>query len=159
MNQISPAFFIQQLPKTGPILRALTAGLSPEQAHQWRDGGDGWNSIEVIAHLRDYEYQFVEWAQLMLNEDQPTLPGHDPDALARERRYDDQELTEVLEEWDASRAASIAFYATLSEADFDRPATHPRRGPWSVRHGLALQVLHDLTHFEQLAKIRAGASR
>ena len=151
MSQISAAFFIQQLPRTGPILRALTAGLSPEQAHRWRDGGDGWNSIEVIAHLRDYEYQFVAWARLMLDEDQPTLPGHDPDALARERRYDDQELAEVLEEWDASRAASFAFYKGLHE--------HPRRGPWSVRHGLALQVLHDITHFEQLAKIRAGAGR
>lgn len=159
MPDISAAFFAQQLPKSGPVLRALTADLSPERARQWRDGPDGWNTIEVSAHLRDFERIFIEWARLMLAEEEPTLPRYDPDALARERRYGEQELTTVLAEWEASRAASIAFYAALSEADFARPGRHPRRGAWSVRHGLALQVLHDLTHFEQLAKIRAGAGR
>lgn len=157
MSSISPDLFIAQLPRSGPILRALTADLSPQQAHLWRDGGDGWNAIEVIAHLRDYEGFFVEWAQLMLNEDEPTLPRYDPDELARERRYDDQELTEVLAEWETCRATSIDFYASLGETDHQRRGIHPRRGAWSIGHGLALQVLHDVTHFEQLVKIRAGA--
>ena len=54
MSQISPAFFTQQLPKVGPVLRTLTADLTPEQARNWRDGPDGWNAIEVIAHLRRF---------------------------------------------------------------------------------------------------------
>ena len=159
MSQISPAFFSQQLPKVGPVLRTLTADLTPEQAHNWRDGPDGWNAIEVIAHLRDFERIFIEWAQLMLEEEKPTLPLYDPDALARERHYGEGDLPTVFAEWEASRAASITFYAALSEADFARPGIHLRRGEWSVGQGLALQVLHDLTHFEQLAKIRAGADR
>ncbi|MCY3936466.1 MAG: DinB family protein [Chloroflexi bacterium] len=159
MSGISPDLFTAQLPISGPILRALTADLSPQQAHHWRDGSDGWNAIEVIAHLRDYERFFVEWAQLMQNEDVPTLPRYDPDELARERRYDEQELAEVLVEWEESRAASIDFYASLHQTDYQRRGIHPRRGAWSIGHGLALQVLHDVTHFEQLAKIRAGAGR
>ena len=159
MPIISPYFFSQQLPKAGPVLRALTADLTPEQTHNWRDGRDGWNVIEVIAHLRDFERIFIEWARLMLDEEQPTLPLYDPDALARERRYGEEDLPTVLAEWEARRADSITFYAALSETDFARPGFHPRRGEWSVHQGLALQVLHDLTHFEQLAKIRAGAGR
>ena len=159
MSQISPAFFTQQLPKVGPVLRTLTADLTPEQARNWRDGPDGWNAIEVIAHLRDFERIFIEWAQLMLEEEQPTLPLYDPDALARERRYGEGDMPTVFAEWKAGRAASITFYAALSEADFVRPGIHLRRGEWSVGEGLASQVLHDLTHFEQLAKIRAGADR
>ena len=159
MPIISPSFFTQQLPKAGPVLRALTADLTPEQTRNWRDGADGWNAIEVIAHLRDFERIFIEWAQLMLEEEQPTLPLYDPDALARERRYSEGDLPTVFAEWEAGRAASITFYAALSEADFARPGIHLRRGEWSVGQGLALQVLHDLTHFEQLAKIRAGADR
>ena len=159
MPIISPSFFTQQLPNAGPVLHTLTADLTPEQARNWRDGPDGWNAIEVIAHLRDFERIFIEWAQLMLEEEKPTLPLYDPDALARERRYSEGDLPTVFAEWEARRAASITFYAALSEADFARPGIHLRRGEWSVGQGLALQVLHDLTHFEQLAKIRAGADR
>ncbi len=158
LPKITPNYFRQQLPKTITIAAALTRDIAPEQARVLRDGADGWSVVEVVAHLRDYETIFRERAQQMKQEQNPNLPAYDHERLAIERRYNDEVLSAVLAAWATERERTIAFFTTLGEGDWSRPGRHPERQEFSLLAAIAQIVSHDLTHLEQLAKIRAAAA-
>ena len=140
---------------TCQILGHLLQDVSQELATTARDGDDGWTVLEVVCHLRDYDDIFYRRARMMLTQDQPDLPGYDHDALAIERNYNDQVLTEVFATLQQSRRRFVEFFAGLSDADWERTGIHPERGLFSLTDA-AMQVgLHDTNHLEQITRIIA----
>lgn len=139
------------------ILGRLVESTHQKEATTIRDGGDGWTVLEVLGHLRDFEAVFLERAHLTLEEDNPALPFPDPLAMVSDRRYNEDDLAESYRAWAGTRRQHIALLEGVSsDDDWEAPARHPTRGPFTLHDQLFLTVWHDANHIEQIAKILRG---
>jgi uncharacterized damage-inducible protein DinB len=146
---------ITQLEKGTQIVESLLADIPVQAMTTYRDSGDGWTALEVLCHLRDYDEVFLHRATITVEQDNPDLPNPDPDALASERRYNEQDVMDVLATWKERRATYLEYLKARSEDDWERPAKHPRRGPFTLHDQLFLTVWHDTNHIEQMTRILA----
>lgn len=144
---------VDQLRKTESIFTALLANAEDSDLRTYRDGGTGWTCLEVLCHLRDYEALFLQRAQLTAEQDNPELPNPDPEALAREGRYNEQDSAEAFADWKRRRAQTLAYLEALDDEAWARIAQHPRRGPMRLDDQIALVAWHDVNHAEQMARI------
>jgi uncharacterized damage-inducible protein DinB len=147
--------YIGMMQKTLAIWQNLLSGVSQEDATTFRDGPDGWTTLEVLCHVRDYDGFFLSRAKMMVEQEHPQLPAYDHEALAKEHAYNDQNLQKVLAELAASRQAFVAFFEGLDDAQWQRSGVHPARGEFTMLDA-ALQVCtHDADHLEQVTRILA----
>lgn len=121
----------------------------------YKDGGTGWTVVQVLCHLRDFEAVFLERMRLMETQDNPALPFPQPDALAAEKAYADQNVHEVLREFAANRAAYLEYMKGLDESVWERKGIHPVRGEFTPHDQLFLTTHHDILHLEQMTRILA----
>ncbi len=126
-----------------------------DEMTRFRDGGGGWTVLEVLCHLRDFEAVFLDRAKVTVEGDNPVLPFPDPDALAEAQSYNTQDWREALAIWQERRDAYIAYLAACAESDWERPAQHPKRGPFTLHDQLFLHAFHDTVHLEQMMRILA----
>ena len=146
---------LKQLEKDISILRNIVHDVSDEALSSYRDGGTGWTSLEVMCHLRDFEELFIERAKMTVEEDYPALPFPDPDGLAEELNYNEDNPAIVLAHWIALRKEHIAYMSERAESDWERLSEHPTRGEFTLHDQLFLSVMHDTNHIEQIARILA----
>jgi len=145
---------LDKLRKAPTVLDQLLLNVSQKDATIFRDGSDGWTVLEVMCHLRDYELVFIERARLSLSEDNPPLPNPDPAQMATERKYNSGSIQEAFEAWKASRNDYLDLLMSVEDEDtWERPAQHPRRGPFTLNDQVHLAAWHDVNHFDQIAKI------
>ncbi len=135
----------------------LLAGLSRETVTTLRDGPDGWTVLEVVCHLRDFEQIFYERLQTALVEEGPSFPLPDQDAMAIERRYNEQDLKIVYAELHTARARFIGAVGPLSQEQLARSFIHPHRGPETIADIVLNITRHDLLHLEQITRILNGS--
>jgi uncharacterized damage-inducible protein DinB len=153
MEQLYRDTFLAIVKKNIAILNHIFHELPEADAKHWRDGAEGWTSLEVLCHIADYDEIFYNRVILMLEQDNPPLPGYDHEALAIERHYNEQSLASVLERLNASRERFIALFASLTEEQFVRTGIHPEYGTWWVERSLSQLAYHDSNHIEQITRI------
>ncbi len=129
--------------------------LSAEDATTYRDGGDGWTVAEVMCHLRDFEGIFMERATLTVEQENPPLPFPNPDELAKANNYAAESLAAAYAVWAQQRETHLAYYASLNDDAWARPAVHPKRGTFTLNDQLMLTARHDVLHLNQMMKILA----
>ncbi len=135
----------------GNILQNVT----PDQARALRDGAEGWSIIEIVCHLRDFDDIFLHRGLMMRDESYPQLPGYDHEAMAVERDYQHEDLSDALSALQTSRERFIQFFQSLSPQDWERGGVHPERDSFTMTDA-AMQVgLHDLDHLEQITRVLA----
>ena len=155
MTMLTPGRFIKALKRTPVLLDSLLCGVTQERATAARDGADGWNVVQIVCHLRDFDEVFFERAQRLVAENHPVLPRVDHEVLARERDYAAQQLDEVFAAFVAHRETFIDWLKARDEADWTRTGVHPEAGEYSLLEQ-ALQVpCHDIDHLEQIARVLA----
>lgn len=140
---------------TCKTLGNILATITQEQATTWRDGGTGWTVLEVLCHLRDFNGFFHGRAVMMIEADYPHLPAYDHEALAIERRYNEQDIRQVYQELSEGRKQFITFFEGLTEAQWQRSGVHPERGHFTMLDALMQVVTHELNHTEQITRIIA----
>jgi hypothetical protein len=141
------------------ILGHVLEHISQETAITLRDQNDGpkgWTALEVLCHLRDYDQIFQQRTQMMLDQDYPQLPGYDHEALAIERRYNEQNLHWVLTDLQASRKRVVEFFQSLPSTQWERAGVHPERGHFSMTDACIQVGTHDALHIEQITRILLG---
>ena len=144
--------------RTANTLALFLAPLSREAATTLRDGGDGWTVTEVLCHLRDFDGYFRGRAIMMIEGETPHLPAYDHEAIAIADRYNEQDLRTVVADFLRSREQTYAFFAGLTDEQWERVGIHPERGHFTMTDA-ALQVgHHDTIHLEQIGKILRQAS-
>ncbi len=153
MTMLTPNRFMQSIRKTPVLLDAVLCGVTQERALLARDGDDGWNAVEIVCHLRDFEEIFFERARRIVEEDRPVLKPYDHLALVTEREYSKQDLGEVYEALNKTRQSFIAWLETLDEAAWARTGVHPEAGDYTLLEQVVQVVTHDLDHLEQLARV------
>ncbi|MBN2469527.1 MAG: DinB family protein [Anaerolineae bacterium] len=153
MTMLTPGRFIRAMQKTPILLDALLNGVTQERALAARDGADGWNVVEIMCHLRDFEEIFFARARQIVEQDRPTLDPFDHEQMAKDRDYAGQDLNAAFETYQATRQEFLAWLKARAEADWQRVGAHPEAGEYTLLEQ-ALQVpLHDLDHLEQIARV------
>ncbi|MEM7028167.1 MAG: DinB family protein [Chloroflexota bacterium] len=139
--------------KTLDLLGNILQDVSQTDATTYRDGPDGWTTVEVVCHLRDFDGFFHHRAQMMKTQDNPQLPAYDHEQLAIDRKYNDQILTTVYGELVESRTQFITFFQDLTPAEWNRTGNHPERGSFTMTDAVMQVGLHDADHAEQITRI------
>lgn len=152
------AQFIQQryltlMQNTVATLGHILKGLTPQEITTLRDGPNGWTTLEVVCHLRDYDEVFYQRAILTLEQDNPILPAYDQDALAVDRAYNQQDLAQVYAELTASRQRLVALFSELTAEQWERVGLHPHYGPFTLATAALHVGWHDAVHLEQITRI------
>jgi hypothetical protein len=147
---------INMMETTARTLGHLLAPMSQEQATTLRDGPDGWTTVEVVCHLRDFDGFFRGRAEMILAEETPNLPAYDHEAIAIEREYNDEQLTNAYHALLESRAATKALFERLTPEQWERAGIHPESGYFTLTDAVRQVGMHDLTHIEQILKILTG---
>lgn len=153
MTMLTPGRFISSMRRSAAVLDAVLDGVTQERAAVARDGEDGWNVIEILCHLRDFDEIFFNRAKQIVAEDVPVLVWWDHEALALERDYASQDLNEVFEVLLKSRREFVAWLKERTDDEWQRKGIHPESGEYTLLEQAMQVSLHDLNHLEQLVRV------
>jgi hypothetical protein len=116
----------------GPrLLRDAVAGMTREQLSA-RPVPGRWSSLEVVAHIADFEPVYADRMKRIIAENEPTMFGGDPDAFAARLAYQSRDVETELAMIDAVRRHVAQILRTLESADFDRVGRHSTDGPLTL---------------------------
>lgn len=152
---VNPAKALRTLRKGPPIVEAVLAGVTQEQAASLRDGPDGWNVLYIICHLRDIEAIFTDRARDLLASPGATFRVVPNDVLIERGNYGAQDLRAALAEYAARRAAFVALLDGLTDDQWRIAGAHPEQGPATLLDVAVNAGLHDTDHIEQLVRVLA----
>lgn len=144
---------VWQMETTCEILGHILKNISEDQAHDLHDGPEGWSIIEVVCHLRDFDEIFHNRAKMMLEQDHPQLPGYDHEAMAVEKKYQEEELAYAFYDLKESRGKFVEFFKSLTDEQWERTGVHPERKSFTMTDAVMQVGLHDITHIEQITRI------
>lgn len=125
---------------------------------EWSDGGvaglryaEGkWTPREVIGHLIDDERIFVYRAMCVARGEPLALPGFDEKLYAANAEHESRTVESLRDEYAVTRAASVAFFSSLSERQWMRKGIV--NGYSASVRGLAFHIAgHELHHLRILA--------
>jgi uncharacterized damage-inducible protein DinB len=110
---------------------------------------DKWTLKEVLGHLVDDERIFA-YRMLCLSRGEPReLPGFDEKLYVRKAHFEEEALESLLGAYRATRAATLAFLASLSDEEWQRRGMV--NGYQASVRGLAFHVAgHELRHVRSL---------
>lgn len=138
---MSLASLIERYAAGPQILRKAVAGMSREQLVA-RPVAGKWSTLEVIAHLADFEIVYTDRLAAIVAENDPPLPGRDEVAYAARLAYQSRDLEEELRLMDACRGRMVRILQTLSDADLSRRGIHSEAGPLTLAQMLERIIGH-----------------
>jgi uncharacterized damage-inducible protein DinB len=136
---------------------ALVSGLSDVQA-EFRYAAGKWSIKEILGHLMDTERIFVYRALCFARNEAAPLPGFDENAYVEASNFDARSLSSLIEEFRATRAATVAFFAGLPADVLSRRGTANGR-EYDVKSAAAIIVGHERHHRAVLAERYLTAAR
>jgi uncharacterized damage-inducible protein DinB len=144
---------LSRLQETPKLLLALLRGLSDEALRR-KQAPEKWSMLEIACHLRDVEEFFAERYGKIANHDRPQLRMINQNELAAKLRYNEDDLTLVLKQFQGLRAESVAILGALAAQSWQRVGVHPKRGDVSIAWTAKHQVEHDSNHLGQIRLLR-----
>jgi hypothetical protein len=132
--------------KTPVLLNAVLANTTEQQARDLRDGVDGWNTAEALAHMLSYEYTVGQRLALTLTKDNPTFPS-------MEKREPDPSYRHMAHEIIRLRGALVKQMSEITEEQWQRTGVHPVYGQLTLLELGTNVGQHDVDHIEQIARI------
>lgn len=143
----------QELARGVDSIRMLVAGMTPDQARS-RPSPESWSALEVICHLYDEEREdFRQRLDIMLHRPHEPLPPIDPEGWVAARQYNQRDLAEMLDNFAAERAQSLAWLKGLSAPNWEAKYMTPF-GSMKAGDMFAAWVAHDNLHIRQLVELR-----
>lgn len=112
-------------------LRDALDGLTPMQLRTPAPPG-AWSALYVVCHIADFEIVYADRMKRVIAQDNPALPGGDPDVFAAKLAYGNRDLEEELDVIMSVRREVARFLKTLSPADFERTGRHSEDGPLTL---------------------------
>ena len=149
--------------RQGWVLKALReAGSSliselydvDEESLVWRPADGEWSLKEIAAHLRDAEELALVQFNAFVAGSSSALPAWDVDLLPQERDYQSEEIARVLASFRGMRRETTYLLWALTEADWQRSAEHPYRGPVTLGELARELAQHDLEHLWQVRQLK-----
>jgi uncharacterized damage-inducible protein DinB len=128
-------------------LRQAVAGMPREQLLARPIAGK-WSTLEVVAHLADFDPIIADRMKRVIAEEQPALLGADEQKFAAALGYHERDLQEELTILEATRSQMARILRKLPDAALARIGNHNERGPRSLEQllkGATDHILHHLT--------------
>lgn len=114
-----------------------------------RYAAEKWTPREIIGHLIDDERIFLYRAMCVSRSEPLPLPGFDEKLYAANAEHESRSVESLRDEYAATRGASLAFFNSLSEAQWMRTGTV--NGYVASVRGLAFHIAgHELHHLRIL---------
>ncbi len=118
-----------------------------------RAGPEGsWGVVEVLCHLRDWEWIFGRRIARMIEEDDPSFETIDDSLWPIDRDYLSQDPSIVLEEFAELRADLVGILAELRMSEWERTGHLPRRGRVTISWYAEFIANHDREHLQQIRR-------
>jgi hypothetical protein len=143
---------IASLERFRRILPAVVRDVGPDDS-RWKPPDGAWSILEIVGHLADEEeFDFRERLRLTLTDSNATWPLINPETWAVERRYNEGQLSTVVERFTSLREESMSWLRSLEKPDWSRTYHHPAFGPFRAGDLFAAWAAHDALHLRQIAK-------
>ena len=133
----------------GLVQQAMSA-MSAEQVEAPIAEGK-WSPREIVAHLADCELVFAFRLRQTLAMPNPMIQPFDQDEWAKQ--YAAYDIASAFEMFRAARGWNVKLIGALSEADWQREMTHPRRGTMTFQTVVETMAGHDTNHLRQLQSV------
>jgi hypothetical protein len=104
--------------------------------------------------LRDAEELALAQFNAFVAGSSSALPAWDVDLLPQERDYQSEEIARVLASFRGMRRETTYLLWALTEADWQRSAEHPYRGPVTLGELARELAQHDLEHLWQVRQLK-----
>jgi uncharacterized damage-inducible protein DinB len=104
-----------------------------------------WTPKEMLLHITDVERIFTYRALRFARGDSQALPGFDENEYAAASEANDRSMSDLLTEYHAVRAATLAFFGSLTPAQLDRVGL-ANGAPTSVLALLFITAGHERHH-------------
>ncbi len=128
-------------------LRQAIAGMSRAQIVARPIAGK-WSTLEVVAHLADFDPILADRMKRVIAEDNPLLVGADENRFAAALGYHDRDLEQELTIIDATRGQLARILRKLPESVLSRTGQHNERGPRTLQQLLETAVNHINHHLK-----------
>jgi hypothetical protein len=144
---------VQELRNSTEMIRALLAGIAPEEA-RLKPNAETWSILEVVCHLYDEEREdFREHLDFILHRQNEEWHVIDTVRWVTERSYNQQNFAEMQQNFFAEREKSLAWLDGLHNPDWEISYTTPFR-TISAGEMFACWAAHDNLHIRQLVELR-----
>ncbi len=150
---------IEMLAATPETLTGLLRGIDDAQARAATGGDENWSVIEVVCHLRDAEEIGLGRMKAMRDQDNPRIIGFDQDALAREKKYAEDNLASAFADFTRMRAEYVAALKALTPEQWERTGQHNETGDITIVAHTTHRTFHDTIHCAQIARQLLNTTR
>ncbi|MFO0881025.1 MAG: DinB family protein [Gemmataceae bacterium] len=138
----------------GPaLLRKALAGMTREQLTARPIPGK-WSTLEVVAHLADFDPILADRMKRIIALEKPTLLGADDSKFASNLAYHDRDLEEELKIIELSRLQMARILRRLPAEAFERVGIHSERGELTLERILTMSTNHIPHHVKFIAEKR-----
>ncbi|MFA6457267.1 MAG: DinB family protein [Bacteroidota bacterium] len=112
-----------------------------------------WSVTEIVAHLAETEIVLGWRYRSIAGKNGVTLQPFEQDDWARNSKYAQANIIEMLELYSVVRRANIRFLTGLTKEQWQQHGMHQERGKETIAHLVNLEAGHDINHFKQIQKI------
>jgi hypothetical protein len=126
-------------------LTTFLAGEDPARLVRARPSAEVWSALEYAAHTRDALSFYTGRIERVLAADRPKLAPFDADAQCAKQRYNEQEVTRVLEELRAVTDRLVGRLVVLDDDGWRRAGIGGDGGERTVLQ-LARRAAHEGRH-------------
>jgi uncharacterized damage-inducible protein DinB len=128
-------------------LQKAVAGLSREQLLARPITGK-WSTLEVVAHLADFDPILADRMKRVIAEDNPALLGADEKRFAAALAYHDRDVQEELTIIQATRSQLARILRKQPDTVLQRVGVHNERGPRTLEQLLTGAIDHVAHHLK-----------
>ena len=129
------------------LLNLLSTTNENEANYSYTDGK--WSIKEVLGHLIDSERVFCYRAVAIARGETQPLPGFEQDDYVNGGNFNSRELTDLIDEYQKIRDASIPLFKSFDETDYNKRGI-ANNNPLTVRAVLFLIPGHEKHHINIL---------
>jgi hypothetical protein len=122
-------------------LRKAIAGMTREQLLA-RPVSGRWSTLEVVAHIADFEPILAERIKRIVSHERPLLMVADENLFVNELRYQERDLNEELAVIESTRKQLARLLRGLPPEKIAKSGVHSQRGLISVEAVLTAAVNH-----------------
>lgn len=134
-------------------LRGAVAGMCREQLEARPIAGK-WSTLEVVAHLADFDPILADRMKRVIAEERPYLVGADENRFAATLAYHHRDLEEELSLIECTRLQLARILRAQPKSVLQRVGVHSERGPLTLEQLLVGSGRHIQHHLKFVAEKR-----
>jgi uncharacterized damage-inducible protein DinB len=116
-----------------------------ESKATYRYAADKWSIKQIVGHMTDHERIMTYRTLRFSRKDKTTLPGYDQNLLVENSRFDEQSLSQLLNDFENVRNATLSLIQSLSPEQLQLTGT-AWKFELTVEEFLKATIGHELHH-------------